>query len=390
MHAKVYDAIVIGLGGMGSAAAAHLASRGQRVLGLEQFTPLHDRGSSHGETRIIRKAYFEQPAYVPLLQRAYELWLELEGHNAGALYLKTGGLMVGKPDSPLVQGALYSARAHALAHEILDAAQLRRRYPATRPDKAEIALFEEPAGILFPEACVRSYLDRAAYHGAELRFQTEVAGWQPLESGAEVTTGAGERFSAERLIVTAGAWLGALMADLALPLRVERNVVHWFDPAAEAQLFAPAALPVYILDRAGHPMLYGFPDVGSGIKAAFHHSQVYVAAQDVDRRVRAGEVQSVREALTRWLPDGNGAHRASSVCLYTLTPDEHFLVGFHPKHPSVIIAGGFSGHGFKFCSVIGEVVADLACAGRTPHPIELFDLERFTRQKGGDFAVASD
>lgn len=374
----MFDVVVLGLGGMGSAAAAHLAMRGKRVLGIEQFTPAHDRGSSHGQTRIIRKAYFENPAYVPLLERAYELWLALERATGYALYLQTGGLMVGGENSVLVTGSRASALEHGLKHEMLSARELRRRYPATRPRENEVALYEDPAGILFPEACIRAYLERAAGAGAELRFETQVSSWRTEGDHVLVETSARDRIESQWLVVCAGSWLGPLVAELELPLHVERNVAHWFEPASHPDLFTPDRLPVYILDRDGPFMLYGFPSVGeSGIKAAFHHSQQFAAPEAVDRSVASDEVEQVRAVLAQWLPDGNGRHLASSVCMYTLTPDEHFLVGFHPRRSGVVIAGGFSGHGFKFCSVMGEVLADLVCQGATKHPIGLFDLERF-------------
>jgi sarcosine oxidase len=375
----MYDAIVLGLGGMGSAAAAHIAARGKRVLGVEQFTPAHDRGSSHGNSRMIRQAYFEDPAYVPLLLRAYELWADLEKDNAEQLYLRTGGLMVGNMDSELVQGSLRSAREHGLKHEVLNANEMVRRFPATAPRESEVALFEEPAGVLFPEACVRAHLQRATRFGADLRFETEVASWQTTAAGVTVTTGSGERFDAERLVICAGAWLQQVAAELNLPLRVERNVMHWFQPRSHLDLFSPNRLPVYILDRKQRFMLYGFPDLEyAGIKAALHHSEIYTTPQELDRTVAPHEVEAVRQALADWLPAGAGNHLGSSVCMYTLTPDLHFIIGVHPHEPNVIIAGGFSGHGFKFCSVVGEILAELAIEGATFNSIELFSPTRFT------------
>jgi sarcosine oxidase len=375
-----YDAIILGLGGMGSAVAAHLAGRGKLVLGLEQFSPAHDRGSSHGASRIIRQAYYEDPAYVPLLLRAYELWADLEKDAGEQLYLRTGGLMVGQQESELVQGSLRSARQHGLAHELLDAREIKRRFPATRPRVDEVAVFEEPAGMLFPEACIRAHLRRAAAAGAELRFDTAVSAWRATPGGGvEVTTEAGERFAAQRLVVCAGAWLAQVAGDLEFPLRVERNVMHWFEPSSNGSLFAPAMLPVYIIDRRQRFMLYGFPSVaGSGVKAALHHSERFTTPQELDREVTDQEVESMRAELAQWLPDAAGRHLASVVCMYTLTPDLHFLIGQHPREPAVLIAGGFSGHGFKFCSVVGEVLADLAIEGSTRHPIELFSPRRMT------------
>jgi len=378
---STYDAIVLGLGGMGSAAAAHLASRSKRVLGLEQFAPAHDRGSSHGQTRIIRQAYWEDPAYVPLLLRAYDLWLELERKTGRALYLRTGGLMVGQERSSLVSGSRRSALEHGLKHEMLDAREVRARFPATRPHSDEVALFEEPAGILFPEACVRAHLEWATRSGADLRFEASVSSWQAHADGrVRVSTAAGESFEADTLIICAGAWLSQQAKELGLPLRVERNVAHWFAPVANADLFAPDRLPVYIVERDPRSVLYGFPSVGGeGIKAAFHHSHTFTTPEVIDREVAPQEVERVRVALADWLPDANGKHLASSVCMYTLTPDEHFLIGRHPHQRNVIIAGGFSGHGFKFCSVVGELLADLVVNDSTKHDIGLFGFERLAR-----------
>jgi sarcosine oxidase len=371
----MYDAIILGLGGMGSAAAAHLAARGRRVLGLEQFPPVHNRGSSHGQTRIIRKAYWEDPSYVPLLLRAYELWADLERRSGRELYLRTGGLMVGNPASALITGSRRSALEHGLAHEMLDAREIRKRFPAMRPRDDEIALFEEPAGILFPEACVQAHLDWAASAGATLRFEDQASTWEASGDTVVVRTASGERFVGHALVICAGAWLALTARELALPLRVERNIAHWFVPAANANWFAPDRMPIYILEREDSA-LYGFPDLGHGVKAAFHHSKNYVSPETIERNVADADIQLVRDALASWLPDANGRHLESSVCMYTLTPDEHFLIGRHPKHPNVVIAGGFSGHGFKFCSVVGEALADLVAEGATRHPLGLFDLAR--------------
>ena len=383
----MYDAIVLGLGGMGSAAAAHLAARGKRVLGLEQFTPAHDRGSSHGNSRIIRQAYAEDPAYVPLVLRAYELWRALEKESDEPLYVRTGGLMVGRTESELVLGALRSAREHGLKHEMLSAKDIERRFPATAPRDDEVALFEAPAGVLFPEACIRAYLKRATASGAELYFETSVASWRSRAGGVEVTLAGGQRYEAQSLVMCAGAWMPAVAADLHLPLRVERNVMHWFAPASHLELFGPDRLPIYILDRGQQHMLYGFPDVEyAGIKAAFHHSQIYTTPEELDRNVANSEVETLRASLAQWLPQGTGRHLASAVCMYTLTPDLHFVIGHHPDDPNVVIAGGFSGHGFKFCSVVGEVLADLVIDGVTRHPIELFSPLRF-RTAAQDSAI---
>ncbi|TAM61954.1 N-methyl-L-tryptophan oxidase [bacterium] len=375
---RSYEAAVIGLGGMGSAILAHLAARGTHVVGLEQYGPAHALGASHGGSRIIRQAYYEHPAYVPLLLRAYELWDELQRRSGEHLLLRTGGLMVGAPESKVVSGALRSAREHGLVHQLLEASDLRRRFSVLRPLQHEVALYEEQAGLLFPEACVLAHLRWAVEAGAEARFGTQVRSWWETGRGVELELAGGERIQAEQLIVAAGAWLGKTARDAALPLRVERNVLHWFEPLAHREDFAADRFPVYLLEREGTPMLYGFPDLpGQGIKAAFHHSQEYTDLEHLARDVAAEEIAALKHALEGWAPDAVGRHLRSSVCMYTVTPDEHFVIGRHPTHPHVVLAGGFSGHGYKFCAVIGEAVAGLVVDGASPHAIDLFAPQRF-------------
>lgn len=375
----MYDSIVIGLGGMGSAAAAHLAQRGQRVLGLEQFSPVHALGSSHGQTRIIRQAYFEDPAYVPLLLRAYELWHELEARGGKALLVRTGGLLVGKASSPLVAGSLRSVREHGLAHEVFDAPALHKRFPAMHPLPDEIGVFELPAGMLFPERCVQAHLDWAAAAGAQLCFDTPVKEWGATPSGtAWAITADGRRHEAATLVLCAGAWLERYAADIGLPICIERNVMHWFAPQPGADVARLAALPVFILDRREGDLLYGVPLIeGQGLKAAFHHSHRFTTPDSLQRDVAPEEALGVHAALRAWIPEAAGERLESIACMYTMTPDEHFIIGRHPAHASIIVAGGFSGHGFKFCSVVGEILAQLAIDGETAQPIGLFSPARF-------------
>ncbi|MDB4896055.1 MAG: dependent oxidoreductase [Firmicutes bacterium] len=371
--AATYDVVVLGLGGMGSAALAHLAARGVKVLGLEQFSPAHALGSSHGQSRIIRKAYFEDPAYVPLLLRAYELWEALERRTGRPLMLRTGGLMLGPEGSAVVEGSARSAREHGLAHEWLTAGDIRRRYPVMRPEPDEVAVFEADAGLLFPEACVLAHLEAAVADGAEARFGARVTGWEAIAGGGvRVRTDQGT-VAAGRLVICAGAWLGAVAPELGLPLQVERNVMHWFEPAASSEAFAPDRFPIYLAERRGTPVFYGFPALpGEGVKVAFHHSGQITTPDAIDRQVSAEEVAAMRQTLAAWLPDAAGECLRSTACMYTNTPDEHFVIGLHPGDPNVVLAGGFSGHGFKFCSVVGEVLADLAMDGGTRHPVGLF------------------
>lgn len=378
--AERFDVVVLGLGGMGSAALMHLASRGLRVLGLEQFSPAHALGSSHGQSRIIRQAYFEDPAYVPLLMRAYELWAELERAAGEQLFVRTGGLFLGYPGSEVVEGSLRSAREHGLPHQHLTAPEIRRRFPAIRTEDEETAVYEENAGLLFPERCILAHLAQAARLGGEARFGVKVVGWRPGPDGGVVVETGGGAIAASRLVVTAGAWFGSLLPELNLPLQVERNVMHWFAPRAEEAALGVGQMPIYVVERRSAPVFYGFPALpGEGLKIAVHHSERYTTPEVIDREVSHGEIAGMRSILEGWLPGASGTHLRSKVCMYTNTPDGHFVIGLHPNQPDVLLAGGFSGHGFKFCSALGEVLADLAASGATRHPIDRFSPTRFRR-----------
>ncbi len=374
------DVIVVGLGGMGSAAAYHLARRGQRVLGLERFTPPHNLGSSHGRSRIIRQAYFEDPAYVPLLLRAYELWEELQRASNDPLLTITGGLMIGRAESAVVGGALRSAQMHNLPHELLDAADIRRRFPLFNVSDDEIALYETRAGFLDPEATIRAHLDQAVRFGAELRFNEPVTAWEATPGGGvRVTTPQGT-YEADRAVIAPGAWALRLFADLALPLTVERQVLYWFEPVGRRELFSAGRFPIYIWEDASGDALYGFPAQDGppgGVKVAFFYRGHPTDPDRVDREVRPEEVAEMRAALAQRIPALNGPLVATATCLYTLTPDHHFIIAPHPHMPQVILASPCSGHGYKFASVIGEILADLAIIGSTGHPIALFDPARF-------------
>lgn len=377
----MYDVIVAGLGGMGSAAAYHLARRDRKVLGLERFAPAHDRGSSHGESRIIRQAYFEGAAYVPLLFRAYELWEELEKETGEDLMTLCGGLFIGPENGELVSGSAASADEHGLPYEMLDATDIKRRFPVFEPGPDAVALFEKRAGFVRPEATVRAHLDRASALGADLRFEEPVVSWEATESGVRVRTEKG-LYEAERLVMSAGPWAGELLADLGLPLEVTRQILFWFRPTGGTEAFAPERLPIWIFEPEDGNMFYSFPvvDGSDTLKAAFFRADGTPAdPNNIDREVHEDEVAFIRRYLARHVPSMNGEFVRAKTCMYTNTPDQHFVISTHPDHPQVSIAAGFSGHGYKFCSVVGEVLADLATDGKTRHPIDLFSPSRFAR-----------
>jgi sarcosine oxidase len=375
----MYDVIVAGLGGMGSAAAYHLAARGEHVLGLERYTPAHDKGSSHGQSRIIRLAYSEDPAYVPLVLRAYELWERLQSETGEDLMTITGGLMIGPPGTRVFEGSKESAEKYDLPHEILDAAELKRRYPVFEPTLDTVALFEERAGFLRPEACVKAHLDRAASHGADLRFEEEILAWEPKRSGVRVETASGG-YEAERLVISAGAWAPRLLADLGLPLGVTRQILFWFDPKGGIEPYLSDRFPIFIWEPEDGNSFYAIPAHDGhtgGVKAAFFRADGKPAdPETIDREVHEEEVEFIRSYLARYVPDLDGDFLFAKTCMYTNTPDEHFVISTHPNHPQVAIAAGFSGHGYKFCSVVGEILADLLTQGETTHPIDLFSPAR--------------
>ena len=373
---RSFDVVVVGLGAVGSAAAYHLARRGVHVVGLDQFTPPHTLGSSHGQSRIIREAYFEHPLYVPFVQRAYELWHELEEDTGRSLLRQTGGLMIGPPNGMLVHGAQRSAQIHHLRHEVLCADAVRRRFPALHPDEAMQAVWEPRAGVLVPEACVEAHLQMARRHGAHLQFNEPLTSWEADGDGVQVET-TRERYRAQRLLLCAGAWMAALLTTLRLPLTVERQVLMWFTPQRDARLFHPDHCPIYAVEYAPDRMFYGFPDLGNGVKVARHHEGESTDPERVRRTVAPEEVTGMRDLLRRFLPAADGALQSTAVCLYTNTPDEHFVIDFHPAHPQVLLASPCSGHGFKFAAAIGEVLADLLIGGHRRFDLTPFRLGRW-------------
>ncbi len=376
---STFDVIVLGLGGMGSATAYQLAKRGQRVLGLERFGPAHANGSSHGKSRIIRQAYFEDPAYVPLLLRAYELWEETEREAGEELLTITGGLMIGPPTSRTIRGSLRSAQQHGLYHEMLEAAEIRRRFPPLQPEPGVVALWERKAGFVRPEASVAAHLRLAERYGAELHFDEPAVSWEARPGGVRVSTARGV-YEAGRLVVSVGPWAPELLADLGLPLVVERNVLVWFEPIGGREPFLPDHFPIYIWEVDDQAQFYGFPaqeGPPGGVKVALFRAGIHCTPETIDRTIYPHEIEELRSMIAERIPSLNGALLDAATCMYTTAPDEHFVVGLHPQHDAVVIASPCSGHGYKFASVMGELLADLAMYGSTAHPIALFDPQRF-------------
>lgn len=371
-----HDAIVIGVGGMGSATLYELAKRGKRVLGLEKFDIPHDQGSSHGVNRIIRLAYYEHPSYVPLLKRAYELWHEIERRGGERLLVTTGSIDTSAEDGEVFNGSLESCRIHGLRHEALSAAGTNSRFPGYRLPQGHFSLFQPDGGFLLSERCVVSYVNAALELGAQAHAREAVTAWEATGDGVRVETGRGE-YEAERLIITAGAWASRMtpsLSGLAVP---ERQALAWLQPV-EPALFAPARFPVFnaMFDEGRY---YGFPVYSiPGFKIGrYHHLDETADPDNMERAVTREDEEILRVAVERYFPLANGPVMSMKTCMFTNSPDEHFIVDTLPDTPQVSVAAGFSGHGFKFCSVIGEIMADLATKGATSHDIGMFRLDRF-------------
>jgi sarcosine oxidase len=376
-----YDAIVVGVGGMGSATAYYLARRGKRVLGLERYSIPHTMGSSHGYTRIIRLAYYEHPSYVLLLRRAYELWREIQREVGEQLLYITGSIDAGPEDSWVFKGSWESCKAHDLPHEVLTGSELHRRYPGYRLPPETLALLQPEGGFLTPERCIVSYVIAAQSLEAEIHAHEQVLEWEPLEGGVRVRTDRGT-YEADKLVITAGAWnekLLDVLDGLAVP---ERQVLAWLQPT-RPEYFRPDTFPVFNL-LVDEGRFYGFPVFGvPGFKfGKYFHLEESGDADELDREIHDHDERVLRGFAERYFPEGCGPTMSLHTCMFTNTPDHHFVIDLHPDYPQVSFASPCSGHGFKFASVIGEIMADLAEKGMTRHDISLFRLDRLRRLPG--------
>lgn len=375
------DVIVIGVGGMGSAALYHVARRGLTALGLEQFAIPHNRGSSHGVNRIIRLAYFEHPSYVPLLRRAYALWRELEDRSGEKLLYLTGSLDIGAPGSVTLDGSLLSCRAHDLVHELLSAAEVRRRFPGYAIPDGLHAVLQPDGGFVLAERSVELHAAAAVASGARVQTGERVMTIKTAEDHVVVTTDRGV-YHAARAIVTAGAWAASLLPSLERLARPERQVLIW-SGLLRPEDFRLGAFPVFNLD-VPEGRFYGFPEYGTpGFKLGkYHHRREDVDPDRLDTSIHAEDEATLRKALREYFPGADGPLLSATTCMFTNSPDEHFILDVYRDQPRVVVAAGFSGHGFKFCSVVGEIMADLVTSGTTRLDIGLFSLRRFADRAG--------
>lgn len=369
------DAIVVGVGGMGSAATYHLAKRGLDVVGLERYDVPHARGSSHGVTRIIRLPQYEDPSYVPLVQRAMELWQDLdEGWDVPLLH-QVGSVDVAHPDGELASDSKTSCEVHDIPHEVLSGADLSRRFPGYEIPDDYRAVYQPDGGFLHAEQCTVAHVEAAHRHGGTVRARERVEAWHATESGVRVETDR-RTYAAESLVVTAGAWTGQLLPALDPYLEPERQVLGWFQPHRSA--FDPDQFPVFVAEAPdGH--YYGFPVYHvPGFKLGkFNHRNETGQPDELKTEPDREDERILREFTETYFPDAAGPTIRLATCMFTNTPDEDFIIDRHPDHPNVVVGAGFSGHGFKFASVVGELLADVAQEGETAHDVDRFELSRF-------------
>lgn len=380
---RTADVLVVGCGTMGSLALWRLAKRGARVVGIEQFKPGHSLGSGHGESRIIRTTQYEGGGYVPLVREAFGLWRELEEATGASLLTITGGLMIGRPETGVVRGVLRSAQEAGITHETLTPIQVRDRFPQFRLDADEIAVFDESAGVLDPEKAITTAAAEAVRLGAEIVTDTRVSSIEP-GSGEVVVRTADREFRGRHAVVCGGAWNPVLLPSVGGQIVVQRKVLTWFRPD-QPSLFTPDRFPVFIWER-DRVEWYGLPAPdGRTVKIVMHSGNNPVDADTVDRQIHPSDLGPIGEIVERTMVGVSSEVVRSEVCMYSMTRDEHFMVGTPMAMEGVTFLGGFSGHGFKFASVIGDIAADLALTGRTERLIEGFDPNRFDRPgEGGD------
>lgn len=384
----IYDVIVVGVGGMGSAACWQLAQRGQRVLGLERFDIPHSMGSSHGISRIIRLPYYEDPAYVPLLHRAYALWHAAERASGDSLLVTTGSLDGGPENDLLFQGALRSARLHGLEHEVLTGVEVNDRYPGYHMPVASRFVLQPQGGLIASERAIVAHTRLAQEAGATIQARERVLDWTASSTGEGVTVRTDRGcYQAGRLVITAGAWISDLVPVLAKLAVPERQVLAWLQPH-QPELFTTRRFPVFNL-QVEEGRYYGFPvyEVPGFKFGRYHHRGEAMNAEAMRNEPDAEDERLLRVFAERYFPRGAGATMALRACMFTNTPDEHFILDCHPEYGQVVLASPCSGHGYKFCSVIGEILADLATDGTTRHDIGFLGLRRNSIQNGQSAAL---
>lgn len=383
---KKFDVIIVGCGVYGSSISYYLASQGVKTLTLEKFAPNHPYGSSHGMTRIIRTAYAEDPLYVPLVRRARDLWFDLQKQSGLEVMRLTGGLQIGSPNGSLVAGATASAKQHGIDYELLYPSEIIDRFPVFRPSDDQVGVLEKNAGILFAEQSVKAYVELAHENGAVFNFLEPLASWKVEDAKRVIVSTGKDEYEGSSIIFAAGSWLGNLLPNIELPLSIERQTVFWMHPKINSDLLTSNKMPIFIFEEKDDPssgqIFYGTPDVGSGLKVGKHHGGVIFPEPNVVKReITKDDEQSIRSFLERRIPIANGSVASSTTCIYTNTPDGNFIVDTHPEHSNVRFVSACSGHGFKFASIIGKIVAEEILGERSELDLSSFRFSRFATTK---------
>jgi len=386
---KTYDIIVLGLGAVGSAALYQLSKSNKKILGIDQYNPPHIYGSTHGNSRIIRQAYYEGKQYIPILQAAYEEWREIEKHSDTSFFEITGALMMGARNNSIVEQSELSARAYDLPYELLDSQEIAKRYKPFRPAQDTWALLDKLAGYVIPEKAVESQLQLAEKNGAEFGLNELVEFWdaESYAQGIRVKTNKGDYFT-EKLIVSTGAWAKGMMQELGITLKPERIVQYWVKPKRNITAFNKTQFPIFLWNVEQDLDIYGFPmlDQSEGVcKVAFyphanHPIREFCTAYNINRELNENDLSLMKAYLEKYVPDLAGKFIKTSICMHTESPDLHPIIDFHPENENVCIANGFSGHGFKFSNITGKILADLTLEGKTNFNISLFSAERFAKR----------
>ena len=384
MGSRVFDVIVIGVGSMGSSACYYLAKEGYKVLGLEQFDISHEFGSHAGQSRIIRKAYFENPDYVPLLERAYQNWKALEDETGAKIYHPTGLVYFGPRDHSLIKGVKQSTSLYSIKLNTFDTTSAAQQFPQfTMPADFE-TLFEPDAGFVTPEKAIKLYAEQAIKNGANIETHEQVLSWQRDGDSVVVTTDK-NIYRCSRLIISAGAWARKMIPPLSGKLKITRQFVAWINPK-NWDKFTLGNFSCWLLADDEKPgCYYGFPILDEtefggpkGLKLAHHFPAMETDPDQVNREVTIEDKKNLEYALNKYLPGCFQSFLSYKICLYTNSPDEDFIIDKLPGYEGrVVIATGFSGHGFKFASVIGEILSDLAIKGATTLPIDFLRAARF-------------
>lgn len=383
MEQSFYDVIVIGVGAMGSSALYHLSKiPNLKILGIDQFHPPHTFGSSHGETRITRQIYFEHPDYVPLLKKSYPMWRQLENETNTKLFESTGGIYIGQNGHPLLNGLKETAKKHNFNIKLMTPKEIMEKFPAFKIPDHMVGIYDNTAGILFPEKCIDAFVSEAKKKGAVMNFGEKMISVKTVGDFQQVIT-TKSTYLCKKLIISAGAYVINLLKDEEIPikLRIERKKLFWMEPKKGYKKdFLPDKLPIFLLhDEKKQIIFYGFPDIiGTGVKAAIHVNKddSVTDVYNLDRKVSETEIKEFEEKISIFMPNIFGKLNKTDVCLYTMTPDEHFIIDFLPKNKNIILASPCSGHGFKFSVIIGEILKDLALKGKSEFDLSLFSLQR--------------